>query len=85
MNLLLQTPGKALRKVNLMQGLRRDQVEIFKADLTILFERLKPGDPRNLYNNILAVFLKSAGYISGGMTCRKWRLFWQRWQWRPEA
>jgi len=30
MNLLLQTPGKALRKVNLMQGLRRDQVEIFK-------------------------------------------------------
>ena len=85
MNLLLQTPGKALRKVNLMQSLRRDQVEIFKADLTILFERLKPGDPRNLYNNILAVFLKSAGYISGGMTCRKWRLFWQRWQWRPEA
>ena len=85
MNLLLQTPGKALRKVNLMQGLRRDQVEIFKADLTILFEWLKPGDPRNLYNNILAVFLKSAGYISGGMTCRKWRLFWQRWQWRPEA
>ena len=85
MNLLLQTPGKALRKVNLMQGLRRDQVEIFNANLTILFERLKPGDLRNLYNNILAVFLKSAGYISGGMTCRKWRLFWQRWQWRPEA
>ena len=85
MNLLLQTPGKALRKVNLMQSLRRDQVEIFKAALTILFERLKPGDPRNLYNNVLAVFLKSAGYISGGMTCRKWRLFWQRWQWRPEA
>jgi len=68
MNLLLQTPGKALRKVNLMQGLRRDQVEIFKANLTILFERLKPGDPRNIYNNILADFLKSADYIPGGMT-----------------
>ena len=68
MNLVLQTPGKARRKAYLKRSLRRDQVEIFNANLTILFERLKPGDPRNIYNNILADFLKSADYISGGMT-----------------
>lgn len=62
MRLVTCSPAKTLRKAYLKQSLHRDQIEIFKARLATLFDRLKPGESEEHLKNIVADFLKDTWY-----------------------
>jgi len=62
MKLLLHTPVKSLNKAYLRQGLKRDQIELFKANLGRMFERIRTDEHEEHLKNIVSDFLKDTWY-----------------------
>ncbi|TWJ32476.1 class I SAM-dependent DNA methyltransferase [Geobacter argillaceus] len=65
MKLQLLSPAKALNKAYLRQSLKRDQIELFKANLARMFERLRSDEHEEHLKNIVADFLKDTWYKPG--------------------
>ena len=57
MKLAIMPVGKSLSKAYLKQSLKRDQIELFKANLARLFERLRAEEHEEHLKNIVADFL----------------------------
>lgn len=65
MKLILVPPAKALNKAYLKQSLKREQVELFKANLALLFSRVNENESEENLKNIVSDFLKDTWYKSG--------------------
>lgn len=65
MKLHLLTPAKSLNKAYLKQSLKRDQVELFKANLARLFDRVNEKESEENLKNIVSDFLKDTWYKNG--------------------
>ncbi|MBV5341959.1 MAG: class I SAM-dependent DNA methyltransferase [Deltaproteobacteria bacterium] len=62
MKLTVVTPGKTLSKAYLKQSLKRDQIELFKANLARMFERIRTDEHEEHLKNIVSDFLKDTWY-----------------------
>jgi len=62
MKLALSFPAKALSKAYLKQSLKRDQIELFKANLGRMFERIRMDEHEEHLKNIVSDFLKDTWY-----------------------
>jgi len=62
MNLSISIPAKALSKAYLKQSLKRDQIELFKANLARMFERIRTDEHEEHLKNIVSDFLKDTWY-----------------------
>lgn len=62
MKLTLISPVKSLSKAYLKQSLKREQIELFKANLTRLFERIRTEEHEEHLKNIVSDFLKDTWY-----------------------
>ena len=62
MKLTLLTPAKSLNKAFLKQSVKREQIELFKANLSRLFERIRTDEHEEHLKNIVADFLKDTWY-----------------------
>lgn len=62
MKLILHSPVKALNKAYFKQSLKRDQLELFRACLTRMFERIRTDESEEHLKNIVADFLKDTWY-----------------------
>jgi len=62
MKLLLHTPVKSLNKAYLRQSLKRDQIELLKANLGRMLERIRTDDHEEHLKNIVSDFLKDTWY-----------------------
>ncbi|MGD0844092.1 MAG: type II restriction endonuclease, partial [Geobacteraceae bacterium] len=62
MKLLPVTPAKSLNKAYLKQSIKRDHIELFKANLIRLFERIRIEEHEEHLKNIVADFLKDTWY-----------------------
>lgn len=49
MKLTVLTPQKSLNKAYLKQSLKRDQIELFRANLARMFERIRTDEHDDLY------------------------------------
>jgi hypothetical protein len=56
------TPGKSLNKAYLKQSLKREQIELFRANLARLFERIRTDEHEEHLKNIVSDFLKDTWY-----------------------
>ena len=65
MKLHLLTPAKSLNKAYLKQSLKRDQIELFKANLARLFDRVNEKESEENLKNIVSDFLKDTWYKNG--------------------
>jgi adenine-specific DNA-methyltransferase len=59
------TPPKALNKAYLKQSLKREQIELFKANLILLFDRVNEKESEENLKNIVSDFLKDTWYKTG--------------------
>lgn len=62
MKLTISTPVKALNKAYLRQSLKREQIELFKANLARLFDRIRVEEHEEHLKNIVADFFKDTWY-----------------------
>ena len=62
MKLTIVSPGKSLSKAYLKQSLKRDQIELFKANLARMFERIRTDEHEEHLKNIVSDFLKDTWY-----------------------
>jgi adenine-specific DNA-methyltransferase len=62
MNLTITPIAKSLNKAYLKQSLKREQIELFKANLTRLFERIRTDEHEEHLKNIVSDFLKDTWY-----------------------
>jgi hypothetical protein len=62
MKLLPISPAKALSKAYLKQSLKREQIELFKANLARMFERIRTDEHEEHLKNIASDFLKDTWY-----------------------
>jgi adenine-specific DNA-methyltransferase len=62
MKLIIISPVKSLSKAYLKQSLKREQIELFKANLTRMFERIRTGEHEEHLKNIVSDFLKDTWY-----------------------
>ncbi|HEY3309046.1 MAG TPA: hypothetical protein VGJ93_11380 [Desulfuromonadaceae bacterium] len=62
MKLITITPVKSLNKAYLKQSLKREQVELFKANLARMFERICTDEHEEHLKNIVSDFLKDTWY-----------------------
>jgi hypothetical protein len=62
MKLLPITPAKSLNKAYLKQSIKRDQIELFKANLVRLLERIRVEEHEEHLKNLVADFLKDTWY-----------------------
>jgi len=62
MKLLLSTPAKSLNKAYLKQSLKRDQIDLFRANLARMFERIRTDEHEEHLKNIVSDFLKDTWY-----------------------
>lgn len=62
MKLLPITPAKSLNKAYLKQSIKREQIELFKANLVRLFERIRVEEHEEHLKNLVADFLKDTWY-----------------------
>ncbi|HIJ87806.1 MAG TPA: hypothetical protein HPP97_09015 [Desulfuromonadales bacterium] len=62
MKLTVTPPAKALNKSHLKQSLKREQIELFKANLARMFERIRTEEHEEHLKNILSDFLKDTWY-----------------------
>jgi adenine-specific DNA-methyltransferase len=54
MKLQLLTPAKSLNKAYLKQSLKREQIELFKANLSRLFDRINEKESESVFPARLA-------------------------------
>ena len=62
MKLTILTPQKSLNKAYLKQSLKRDQIDLFRANLVRLFERIRTDEHEEHLKNIVSDFLKDTWY-----------------------
>ena len=62
MKLILSTPAKSLNKAYLKQSLKRDQIDLFRANLARMFERIRTDEHEEHLKNIVSDFLKDTWY-----------------------
>lgn len=62
MKLSITSPGKSLNKAYLKQSLKREQIELFKANLARMFERIRSDEHEEHLKNIVSDFLKDTWY-----------------------
>lgn len=62
MKLTLIPLAKSLNKAYLKQSLKREQIELFKSNLTCLFERIRTDEHEEHLKNIVSDFLKDTWY-----------------------
>lgn len=56
------TPAKSLNKAYLKQSLKRDQIDLFRANLARMFERIRTDEHEEHLKNIVSDFLKDTWY-----------------------
>jgi hypothetical protein len=62
MKLSIHSPAKALSKAYLRQSLKREQIEQFKFNLALMFERIRTDEHEEHLKNIVSDFLKDTWY-----------------------
>jgi adenine-specific DNA-methyltransferase len=62
MKLIPVTPAKSLNKAYFKQSIKRDQIELLKANLVHLFERIRAEEHEEHLKNLVADFLKDTWY-----------------------
>jgi len=62
MKLLILSPAKSLSKAYLKQSLKREQIDLFKANLARMFERIRTEEHEEHLKNIVSDFLKETWY-----------------------
>lgn len=62
MKLTISSPAKALSKAYLKQSLKREQIELFKANLARMYERIRSEEHEEHLKNIVSDFLKDTWY-----------------------
>lgn len=62
MKLTISSPAKSLSKAYLKQSLKREQIELFKANLARMFERIRSDEHEEHLKNIVSDFLKDTWY-----------------------
>ncbi len=62
MKLTLTTPAKSLNKAYLKQSIKREEIEIFKSNLSRMFGRIDEGESEEHLKNIVSDFLKETYY-----------------------
>jgi hypothetical protein len=62
MKLVIHSPVKSLSKAYLKQSLKREQIELFKANLALMFERIRTDEHEEHLKNIVSDFLKDTWY-----------------------
>src|SRR5450759_250221 len=62
MKLIISPPVKSLSKAYLRQSLKREQIELFKANLARMFERIRTDEHEEHLKNIVSDFLKDTWY-----------------------
>ena len=62
MKLIINPPLKSLSKAYLKQSLKREQIELFKANLSRMFERICSDEHEEHLKNIVSDFLKDTWY-----------------------
>ncbi len=62
MKLTIVQPVKSLSKAYLKQSLKREQIELFKANLARMFERIRTDEHEEHLKNIVSDFLKDTWY-----------------------
>jgi len=62
MRLQVLSPAKSLNKAFLKQSLKREEIELFKANLIILFNRINEKESEENLKNIVSDFLKDTWY-----------------------
>ena len=62
MKLIINSPVKSLGKAYLKQSLRREQIELFRANLARMFERIRTDEHEEHLKNIVSDFLKDTWY-----------------------
>jgi hypothetical protein len=62
MRLIINTPAKSLNKAYLRQSIKREQIELFKANLVRLFDRIRTDEHEEHLKNIVADLLKDTWY-----------------------
>jgi adenine-specific DNA-methyltransferase len=62
MKLSINSPVKPLSKAYLKQSLKREQIELFKANLARMFERIRTDEHEEHLKNIVSDFLKDTWY-----------------------
>ena len=62
MKLSIISPAKSLNKAYLKQSLKREQIELFKANLARMFERIRSDEHEEHLKNIVSDFLKDTWY-----------------------
>ncbi|EKD80963.1 MAG: hypothetical protein ACD_39C02073G0004 [uncultured bacterium] len=62
MKLIINPPLKSLSKAYLKQSLKREQIELFKANLARMFERICSDEHEEHLKNIVSDFLKDTWY-----------------------
>lgn len=62
MNLKLNSPKKSLNKAYLKEKVSRSEIEDFKRNLELLFERINENESEEHLKNVLAVFLNDTWY-----------------------
>jgi len=65
MKLIINSPAKSLNKAYLKQSIKRDQIELFKANLARLFDRVNEKESEENLKNIVSDFLKDTWYKVG--------------------
>lgn len=65
MKLILSTPAKALNKAYLKKSLKREQIELFKANLARLLDRVNEKESEEHLKNLVSDFLKDTWYRNG--------------------
>lgn len=62
MKLIALAPHKSLNKAHLKQSLKRDQIELFRENLSRMFERIRADEHEEHLKNIVSDFLKDTWY-----------------------
>ncbi len=62
MKLTILPPQKSLNKAYLKQSLKRDQIDLFRTNLTRMFERIRTDEHEEHLKNIVSDFLKDTWY-----------------------
>lgn len=62
MKLTILTPQKSLNKAYLKQSLKREQIDLFRANLARMFERIRTDEHEEHLKNVVSDFLKDTWY-----------------------
>jgi adenine-specific DNA-methyltransferase len=62
MKLLIQSPKQSLNKAYLKEKISRSDIELFKKNLSVLLDKIKPDESEEHHKNLISDFLKDTWY-----------------------